>query len=179
MVNVSGMSCNMPSPNEWMLEVISLNAISLLNGCLQRSKMTLLRMLRLLYILEWMRLKAILHQVCSVSFTAFINVCFHFCYRCSGMWNWNRVRIFQEFIIWCKTQVDKYKAYPSNVTAGCGIIRKKVIVLFWCCQTSTSFALLWHLLKGQWGLLHFWLPQRIKGCIWQQTSSKMKGERSK
>lgn len=34
MVNVSGMSSNMPSPDEWMLEVISLNAISRLNGCL-------------------------------------------------------------------------------------------------------------------------------------------------
>ncbi len=100
MANVTGMCSKMPGPNECTLEVISLNAISLLNGWLQWSKMTLLRMLRLVYILEWMRLKAILHQVCSVSFTAFINVCLHFCHRCSGMWNWNGVWIPKEFTIW-------------------------------------------------------------------------------
>lgn len=100
MADVAGMCGKMPGPNEWALEVISLNAISLLNGCLQWSKMTVLRMLRLLYILEWMRLKAILRRVCSVSFTAFINVCLHFCHRCSGMWNWNGVWIPKEFTIW-------------------------------------------------------------------------------
>lgn len=97
MADVTGMCGKMCSPNEWTLEVISLNAISLPNGCLQWSKMTLLRMLRRLYILEWMRLKVILHQVCSVSFTAFINVCLYFCHRCSGMWNGNEVLIPKEF----------------------------------------------------------------------------------
>lgn len=40
--------------------------------------------------------KAILRRVCSVSFTAFINVCLHFCHRCSGMWKWNGVRVPHE-----------------------------------------------------------------------------------
>lgn len=70
MANVTGMCSKIPSPNDYTLEVISLNTISLLNGCLQWSKMTRLRMLWLFYILEWMRLTVVLHQVCSVSFIA-------------------------------------------------------------------------------------------------------------
>lgn len=106
MANVTGMCSKISSPNDYTLEVISLNAISLLNGCLRWSKMTRLRMLWLFYILEWMRLTAILHQVCSVSFTAFTNVCLHFCHRCSGMWNWNGVWIPKKFSIWNETERD-------------------------------------------------------------------------
>lgn len=122
MANVTGICNKMAGPDECTLEVISLNAISLLNGCLQWSKMTLLRMLRLFYILEWMRLKAILLQVCSVSFTAFTNVCLHFCHRCSGMWNWNGVWIPKEFTIWSEIECDIlaswHKPKPFNVTFG-------------------------------------------------------------
>ena len=76
------------------LEAFYLNAIRLVIGCRQRNEATLLRVLWLLYIPEWMRLKAIQRQVSSVSFTAFINVCLHFFgQRRSGVWNWNGVGI--------------------------------------------------------------------------------------
>lgn len=76
------------------LEAFYLNAIRLVIGCHQRDEMTLLRMLRLLYILEWIRLWAIQRHISSVSFTAFINVCLHFFgQRRSGVWNWNGVGI--------------------------------------------------------------------------------------
>lgn len=129
MANVTGMCSNMPGPNEQSLEVISLNVIKHLNGCRQCSEMTLLRTQRLVYILEWTRLKAILQQVCSLSFTAFINVCLHFCYRCSGMWNCNGVWSPKELTIGYKIQCDILtlwcKVKPSDDTLerrGCFIV---------------------------------------------------------
>ena len=122
MADVIGMCSKKPGPNERPLKVISLDAISLLNVCRQRSETTLLRTLRLLYILQWMRLRAILHQVCSVSFTAFTNVCLHFCHRCIGTWNWNGVWIPEEFTIWSEIECDIlalwHKTKPSNFTFG-------------------------------------------------------------
>lgn len=85
--------------------------------------MTLLRTLRLLHILEWTKLKAILRQVCSHSASAFTNVCLHFRHRCSSMWNWNGVWIAETFPIWGKIKCDiealRHKAKVFNVTFGC------------------------------------------------------------
>lgn len=130
MANVIGRCSKMPGPNERTLKVIPLGAISLLNVCLQWSEMTLLRMLWLLYILEWMRLKAVLHQVCSLSFTAFTNVYLHFCQRCSGTWNWNGVWIPKEFNIWSEIECGVLVQNLLMSLLDCNIFKEKCYYSF-------------------------------------------------